>query len=91
MRMIVSIPLIDESWRLLSRGWVLDDLFMYCKNIQEHHSALEYQNILFFTMSEKDRVKNGTLTVMDEQSEDTEKGKESRRMRRMRGNGRKKI
>lgn len=46
-------PLIDESWRLLSRGWVLDDLFMYCKNIQEHHSALEYQNILFFKISRK--------------------------------------
>lgn len=66
MRMIVSIfmttlhPLIDGSWRLLSRGWVLDDLFMYCKNIQEHHSALEYQNILFFKIeSEKDRVKMG--------------------------------
>lgn len=65
MRMIVSIFMTTlhpfrRSWRLLSRGWVLDDFLMYCKNIQEHHSALEYQNILFFKIeSEKDLVKMG--------------------------------
>ena len=51
---------------------------MYCKNIQEHHSALEYQNILFFKIeSEKDCVKcqNGTLTVMDEQAKIQRKGR----------------